>query len=177
MRGAIQEDLGVQGAVVADISTQDTSGSVRCIKQLIYLSNKMDKAFLSREALVGLWALPAHFPAIPAGMPHAITAGANDEEPSCSCPKRPHETPLLPTSLPPGLHTTPENVPPLKQWILDYYGASTFNTCEHQQLHMMTGEPLHLYVDPDARPLAVHKPALVPIHWQEQVFRDLERDV
>ncbi len=41
----------------------------------------------------------------------------------------------------------------------------------------MTREPLHLYVDPDARPFAVHKPALVPIHWQEQVFRDLERDV
>ena len=42
---------------------------------------------------------------------------------------------------------------------------------------MMTGEPLRLYVDPDAKPYAVHKPAIIPIHWQEQVFNDLERDV
>ncbi len=132
MQGAIQEDLGVQGAIVADISTQDTSGSVRCTKQLIYLSNKMEKAFLCREALVGLGTLPAHFPTIPAGTAHAITAGVNDEESWCSCPKRPHEPPPLPTSFPAGLHATPENVPALKQWILDYYGASTFNTCEHQ---------------------------------------------
>ncbi len=73
MRGTIQEDLGVQGAIVADISTHDTSGSVRCTKQLKYLSNKMEKAFLCREALVGLGTLPAHFPAIPTGMPHAVT--------------------------------------------------------------------------------------------------------
>ena len=41
----------------------------------------------------------------------------------------------------------------------------------------MTGEPLKLFLDPDARPIAVHKPAVVPIHWQEKVHSDLERDV
>ena len=42
---------------------------------------------------------------------------------------------------------------------------------------MMKCEPLQLHVDPDAKPVAIHKPALVPIHWQEKVFNDLERDV
>ncbi len=96
-------------------------------------------------------------------------------------PQKATQTTILTHCYPPAshlvLHATLENVPALKQRILDYYGASTFNTCEHQRLCMMTGEPLHLYVDPDARPLAVNKPALVPIHWQEQVFRNLEQDV
>ena len=41
----------------------------------------------------------------------------------------------------------------------------------------MKGEPMRLYVDPDAKPVAVHRPAVVPIHWEEEVYRDLERDV
>ena len=114
------------------------------------------------------------FPAIPA-RPQLFAAST--EAPICSCPQRPAEPPPLPTSLPPGLNATPEDVPALKQWILDYYASSTFNTCTHQPLRMMTGEPLRLYVDPDAKPYAVHKPAIIPIHWQEQVFNDLERDV
>ena len=39
--------------------------------------------------------------------------------------------------------------------------------CEHLKLH----------VDPNATPTAVHKPALVPIHWQNKVYEDLEREV
>ena len=35
---------------------------------------------------------------------------------------------------------------------------------------------LHLHVDRNATPVAVHKPALVSIHWQDQLYSDLERD-
>ena len=174
MRGAISEDLGVVGGVVMDISAADKAGEPRVSKQLVYVSNSMEKAFLCREALISLGALPHDFPAIPARS-HAFNAST--EAPSCSCPPRPAAPPPLPTCLPPGLKAIPEDVPALKQWILDYYASSTFNTCEHQPLRMMTGEPLRLYVDPEAKPVAVHKPALVPVHWQEQVFKDLERDV
>ncbi|CAC5380509.1 unnamed protein product [Mytilus coruscus] len=41
----------------------------------------------------------------------------------------------------------------------------------------MNCEPLQLHVDPNATPVAVHKPALVPIHLQDKVYADLERDV
>ena len=41
----------------------------------------------------------------------------------------------------------------------------------------MSCEPLQLHVDPNAKPIAVHKPALVPIHWQEKGQAGLERDV
>ena len=62
MRGAIREDLGVTGAIVADVSTTDTSGSLRSTRQLRYVSDKIEKAFLCREALVTLGALPVNFP-------------------------------------------------------------------------------------------------------------------
>ena len=85
--------------------------------------------------------------------------------------------PPLPKSLPPGLTATEKDVPALKEWLLNYYGSTTFNICEHQPLPMMKCEPLQLFLNPEAKPVAVHKPAVVPIHWQDKVFADLERDV
>ena len=81
----------------------------------------------------------------------------------------------MPTSLPNGLSPTEDYVEALKEWLLDYYGSTTFNVCEHQPL--MNCEPLRLHVDPNAVPVAIHKPALVLIHWQGRVYSDLERDV
>ena len=57
MRGAIEEDLGVQGGIVVDISTKDAGGSLRRAKQFMYVSNKIDKAFLCREGLICLGAM------------------------------------------------------------------------------------------------------------------------
>ena len=72
---------------------------------------------------------------------------------------------------------TEEDVDKLKSWLLEHYKSSTFNVCEHQRLPVMTGEPLQLHVDPDATPVAVHKPTLVPIHWRAAVKEGLDRDV
>merc|ERR1711923_465122 len=80
-------------------------------------------------------------------------------DPQCNCPKRPEEVPPLPTQLPPGLTATEKDIPALKEWILDYYASTTFNVCEHQPLPMMKCEPLKLFLNPEARPVAVHKPA------------------
>lgn len=177
MRGAISEDMGVQGGIFAEVSTSDIAGSPRSTKQLLYVSDKVSKGFLCREALIALGALPENFPSVPVIWPAASVASLGDTiDPTCTCPAR-DKPPPLPTELPQGIPATRENVPALKEWILNYYGASAFNTCEHQPLPMMKCEPLELHVDPDARPVAVHKPALVPIHWREKVYNDLERDV
>ena len=85
--------------------------------------------------------------------------------------------PPIPTKLPEGLPATTANTPALKQWLIDYYAASVFNTCDHQPLPMMKCELLELHVDAEVKPIAVNKPGLVPIHWQEQVYQDLEQDV
>ena len=107
-----------------------------------------------------------------------VTASMDScEEYTCSCPRRQQEPPPMPTSLPNGLSPTEDNVESLKEWLLDYYGSITFNVCKHQPLPLMKCEPLRLHVDPNAVPVAIHKPALVPIHWQDRVYADLERDV
>ena len=92
----------------------------------------------------------------------------------CDCPRR-ETPPPLPTSLP--FPATTANREKLHHFILETYGSSTFNTCEHQPLPMMDGPPLHLMIDPDAKPVAHHTPVPVPIHWQEDVKAGLDRDV
>ncbi|MCG7876793.1 MAG: hypothetical protein N0C90_10735, partial [Candidatus Thiodiazotropha endolucinida] len=145
---------------------------------LCYVSNVMEKAFLCREALVSLGIIAKDFPkAIAITSPDVTASMDSCEEVTCSCPRRQQEPPPMPTMLPNGLSATEDNVEALKQWLLDYYGATTFNVGEHQPLPLMKCEPLRLHVDPTAVPVAVHKPALVPIHWQDQVYADLERDV
>ena len=176
MRGAIEEDLEVQGGVIVEVSTVDIAGALRTSKQLVYVSSKIGKAFLCREALIALGAIPSNFPSVPVCWAQDAVASTEDQQPvQCSCPKRTQDPPPLPTRLPPGID--PKNVPALKQWLLEYYGSTAFNTCEHQPLPMMKCEPLELHVDPTAKPVAIHKPALVPIHWQDKVYQDLERDV
>ena len=96
-------------------------------------------------------------------------------DPVCACPTR-----TLPPSQPPVLPCEPTqaNIPRLKQYILNRYRSSAFNTCERQALPLMTGSPpLRLHVKPEAPPTAVHTPAQVPLHWQEAVRGGLDRDV
>ena len=51
MRGAIKEDLGVEGGIICKISVGNDFGQPRQCKLMVYLSKKMTKAFLCREAL------------------------------------------------------------------------------------------------------------------------------
>ena len=41
----------------------------------------------------------------------------------------------------------------------------------------MEGPPMKLMIDKDATPVAHHTPIPVPLHWQEQVKADIDRDV
>jgi hypothetical protein len=175
MRGAIKEDLGVVGAIVISVAVKDV-GSTKTTRVLCYVSNIMEKAFLCREALISLGIIHTQFPNITL-TPDTNASVEDSADASCSCPRRQRDPPPLPSRLPPGLQATEEHVDKLKDWLLDYYGATVFNVCEHQPLPLMECEPLHLHVDPDATPTAIHKPALVPVHWQDKVYADLERDV
>ena len=168
MRGAIKENLGVEGGIILEITMEGN----RSCRQMVYVSKIINQAFLCREALIQLNILPKGFPEV---MMSQLTR-LDLETAGCECPKR-VKPPPKPTSLPLGMKGTEEEVPQLKEWLLQYYKSSTFNTCEHQPLPMMTGEPLRLYTDPKAKPVAVHKPATVAVHWQEKVLSDLNRDV
>ena len=41
----------------------------------------------------------------------------------------------------------------------------------------MEGPPIQIHVDPNAKPVCLTKPAPIPLHWQERVEEELNRDV
>ena len=66
----------------------------------------------------------------------------------------------------------------LESWIREKYASSAFNQCSHQPLPLIrTTPPLQLHVDPKAKPIAIHKPVPIPIHWMKDVKDQLDKDV
>ena len=184
MHSADNRDIPILGAIILRLSGKDQSGGERTTRQIIYITDSTDKLFLSRGACVDLGIVSTQFPVVgevPIQADHLMSSTADsvsspqDETAlDCNCPKR-TKPPPLPASLP--CPATEENIMQLKQYLLDYYSSSTFNTCEHQPLPMMEGPPMRLMIDPEAKPTAYHSPIPVPIHWQDDVKAGLDRDV
>ena len=101
-----------------------------------------------------------------------IDAFAVEEDNTCDCPVR-TRAPDPPTEMP----FSTNEVGKLKDWILERYASSTFNVCKHQPLPTMTGEPLRIFLDPDAKPHAVHTPSPIPVHFRDEVKKQLDMDV
>lgn len=93
---------------------------------------------------------------------------------TCQCPRR-SKPPIRPTG--PPIPATEENRGKLEETLRQLYRSSAFNTCEHQQLPLMTGPPLRLMINKLATPKPHHNPIPVPIHWQAEVKAGLDRDV
>merc|ERR1711929_58398 len=93
----------------------------------------------------------------------------------CGCPIT-----ELPPEVPDAIPFAPiiENVPKLKEWILERYKSLSFNMCPHQPLPLVTSSPpMRLYMGESARPVAIHKAPPVPVHWEAQVKEAIDRDV
>ena len=119
------------------------------------MSRHVTVSFLSFPACIDLGLLPNTFPEVGScDKPAAATASSvtssspnkcsnsgvplSSSQSTCSCPRRaapPTTPPILPCA------PTPENVPVLKQYILDRYSSSAFNCCEHQPLKLMENSP------------------------------------
>ena len=133
-----------------------------------------DRLYLSRTVCTELGLIGENFP-----LPIHVSAQSpesfkHDDHPeNCSCPKR-VQPPVVPTKMP--MPPTEQNRSKLEEWLLNYYGSSTFNTCEHQPLPMMKGPPLHIIIDESKAPHAVHTPIPVPAHWTKAVKEGLDRD-
>ena len=149
----------------------------------MYVVRDLSGLYLSRDALASLGSIPGSFPYPP--YPSATTNVTADVSgvsggpaptsglAPCGCPLR-TDAPDPPTIREP---VGEADIPKLQQLLLDHYSSSTFNTCRHQPLPLMHGAPLELALKPDAVPRAIYTPSVVPLHWEEQVQRDLGRDV
>ena len=171
------------------------------------VSTVRQETYLSLETCIALGTVPRNFPSIgefdgtavfnmvnsinaahdpvseqtmsEPGLPPCSNTGlvqpGDKADKPCFCPNRtlpPTDKPVLPCE------PTPENLPRLKQYILDRFASSAFNTCEYQEIPLMNGSPpLRLHVDPKAIPVAVHTPVQVPIHYKDAVHEGLLRDV
>ena len=185
--------LPLLGGILLDISGKDAKGKTHTSSQLVYIADGIKKLLLSKSACVDLGILPQNFPMI--GNDNEVAnnmlncvldddnhtvlvdecTADNEESTTCSCPKR-EETPPVPEKIP--FEPKEENVPKLKQWILDYYKKSGFNCCKNQPLPLVNGTvPMSLYIDEKVKPVAFHKAYPVPIHWQEEVKKGLDDDV
>ena len=135
-------------------------------RQIVYVTDSTDKIYLSREGCVALGLISKDFPTI--GEVKSISTSKE-----CDCPER-QPPPQRPTTI--RFSPTEEKKDRLKQWLVDRYSSSTFNTCEHQPLPMMDVPPLRLMVDKEATPSASHKAIPVPLHWMDKVKADIDRE-
>ena len=137
MCGAIKEDLGVEGGIIARACTSDAIGANRSTKLMIYVLATMEKVFLCREALISLGASHANFPELPVSWLQDFTASLESSEPpTCHCPTRGQEPPPYPQSCHLICQPQDENVAALKEWLLDYCVArpSMYVSINHDKI-------------------------------------------
>jgi len=164
---ANKEVIKVDDAVLLRLAGSAQDGIIHTAAVMAYISPSTSKFYLSRGALFQLNVISNDFPKI--GGASTIESDAH----SCGCPIR-----MLPPTSPDCLPfpCIPANNTKMQQWLVDRFSASTFNQCTHQQLSEMTGPAIRLHVDPDAVLSAVHSPAPVPLHGQEDVKKQLDDD-
>ena len=70
------------------------------------------------------------------------------------------------------------NIPAMKAYLLKECASSVFNQCPHQELPSIDAPAMKFHVNvKDMRPICLRTPASIPLHWQDQVYAELERDV
>ena len=189
---ANRSPISVAGAIILRLQgcAKDSDKEYTCAS-MVYVSKDANGFYLSCEAMVDLCIVPSNFPCIGAA-PHVRVQPSTDcsllrdrtlnsgcshasltTDAPCSCPPR-SVVPDRPKALP--FTCIPENNVKMKDWLLKEFGLSTFNTCPHRPLPCMSGPPVEMHIKDNVTPKAVHKAAPVPVHWQEQVQADLQRD-
>ena len=135
MHAANNQGIKILGAMALRLVGRDAQGKAVETRQLTYVTDNSDKFFISREACADLGVVSSTFPVV--GEATSATANQNTEDDDarklssesgltapCSCPRRqlPPPRPKLPFS------ATEANREQLRQFLIDYYKSSTFNT-------------------------------------------------
>lgn len=154
MKVANGSKLHLLGGVILRLTNQQRHIT---IGQTVFVTREATKFYLNRETceLLELY-LPTFTDTVAElttdTAETSSTTPTQDTTPAaaCGCPHR-AQPPPRPTA--PPVSPTPENRQQLEEHLLDLYSASSFNTCKHQTLPLMTGPPLCLKIDPLAAPL------------------------
>ena len=173
LNAANKSSIYIDDAFFGTVSGKTPNGTMMSTKSMIYVSRDVRGFYLSYDTMLNLDMLPKSFPApgcahidiTSEGVDGLLTSMNSHSTPAvtCDCPDR-QSVPTRPTELP--LECTEENNGKMKDWLLDYFKNSTFNTCPHTPLPVMEGPPLEIHLKDDAKPFAHTKPAKIPLHWQ-----------
>ena len=117
--GAADNDpLKLIGGILVNVSLSDRSH-----KQLCYIAEGVNSLLLSETTLKKLGLIPENFPAVETTNRVKVQKCEIKDESdpdSCSCPER-TKPPPVPGSLP--FPATEENIPRLKEWIVQHYNS------------------------------------------------------
>ena len=185
LNAANKSAIHIDGAFFGTISGRTSDGTILRTKSMIYVSRDVRGFYLSYDTMLNLNMLPKSFPAPGCaglnlrsegteGLIQSMNSHSIPTKSECDCPKR-TTVPPRPDKLP--FECSPENNERMKAWLLDYFKESTFNNCPHTPLPAMEGPPLEIHLKDDAKPFAHTKAARIPLHWQQQVYEDLMRDI
>ena len=180
LMAANKSPITVEGAACVRLEGVASDGSKQSCSTMVYISRQAQGFYLSLENMMELGIVPRDFPSIKPSSSidqvHHTTSTVDIDaikQKRCSCRTR-TPVPEMPKELP--FECVPENNDKMKKWILEHFASSTFNTCPHQTLEKIEGPPVEIHLKENAVPKAVHTPASIPIHWQDQVHKDLLRD-
>ena len=151
----------------------------RSTKQALYICDRIDKIYFSKQACIGVGLLPEFFPRqIDMHNNQAIAAEIlPDPKPTpCTIPVTYPELPTRPNQTP--YPATPENVPKLKSWLINAFKESAFSkTGKDGKFPHLSGPPAHVHLKTPAFPRARHCPIPVPFHLKQSVKNALDEDV
>ena len=193
IRAANKNPINILGALRAVITSKTPNDNIITCPCLVYVSDSVNDFFMSYDTMLDLGIINKNFPVIGAHLDcHYSSAkkpvkeeqqyvrslnsgctGGKQGETRCTCPQR-TSVPSRPQTLP--FAPTPENNSKMRDWLLERYKSSTFNTCPHRPLPCMSGPPVEIHMEDTAKPKTCHTAAPIPLHWQEQVKKDLMRD-
>ena len=195
LQAANRSPIRIDGAFRATLDGRSDNGKKVQCRRMIYVSRDVKSLYLSYSSMLELGIINPDFPAV--GMyttspspPEEhneirtvnqagdmligdICGASTDTGAICDCPRR-TTVPDRPSSLP--FSCCPENNNKMKEWLLHRFGSSTFNTFPHQSLPEMSGPLVEIHLQEGTKPIACHKAASIPLHWQDQVHADLLRD-
>ena len=168
--------IKVLGFIPVKLKVKDNEGQEHVARECLYFAEGVITTLVSLGALKNLNCLPANFPNPSSESASSLTEtddeDYDEEKEEVIKPRQP----ILERAEELPFPVTEENVPKIKAWLIQQFVNSSFNTTS-APLAKMSGIPMKIHIDPEAEPVAVHRPIPIPHHWREQVEKDLNRDV
>ena len=181
MKSADNSHIKLLGATFIELQGKNSNGDTITTKQMVYITPNTEAFYLSRKGCEDLGIISNRFPTI-GDVSLNIEASLTSDEPPRNQEAEKAECGCLKRTLPPPITKPPyplndENREKIEKFLVNHYRSSTFNMCTHQELPKMKGPPMHIMINSAAKPVAIQKAIPVPLHYEEQVKLDLQRDV